>query len=163
MAGNDCAYMGSYDENSKRSGNGVAVYPGGYLYIGEYKDGVRSGQGLWYYPSGSGYFTGAWANDAPNGYGEVWGSDLGGSVNGEHLNGLENGEMTYQIIRNAAEALFHYTATNGRIPIMETGSCNGKPLYVIAYNEKSTKPEIIFIMESDEICGISPWCSLTDE
>lgn len=63
LGGSGGAYMGSYDENGKRSGNGVGVYADGYIYIGEYKDGGRDGHGIWLYPDGYNYFDGEWAGD----------------------------------------------------------------------------------------------------
>ena len=117
--GSDFLYMGGYDENGECSGYGVSIYWGGYIYAGEYRDGVRSGQGTWYYQEGN-YFIGKWANDKPNGYGEYHVIDTnedrefrtlpcgngmyhlgfdGGEVlpathSGNYTDGYENGEMT---------------------------------------------------------------------
>lgn len=74
--GNGPLYMGEYDANGKRSGRGIGIYEGGYIYAGEYKDGVRCGQGTWYYLPNpyvheTTWFTGEWADDAPNGKGTI--------------------------------------------------------------------------------------------
>ncbi len=51
-------------------GNGFGLYTGPYVYVGEYKNGKRSGHGSWF--AGSDYtFEGEWKNDKPNGEGSA--------------------------------------------------------------------------------------------
>ena len=170
----DCIYAGSYDENGKRAGRGVGLYPGGYIYIGEYKDGVRCGQGAWYYASGDTKwcFTGEWANDAPNGYGEqatraltyeIWipGSDIDNAeyevwAQGEYVNGLENGVRIRKVIWKDElfeGHLFHYTAVNGIANYIGQSDTGG---YIIAYDENKSGATFSAI-RSDVKWGISPW------
>ena len=100
--GNDFLYMGGYDGSGRCSGYGAGIYSGGYIYAGRYKDGVRCGQGTWYsctqHQQGMTYFTGEWADDAPNGYGEyhIVYREYSFSVmrSGNYTDGYENGEMT---------------------------------------------------------------------
>ena len=96
----DIIYIGEYDANGQRSGQGVGLYPGGYVYVGEYENGQRSGQGVWHYPGGA-YYTGSWADDLPNGTGELVGNAVSGvRKTGTWKNGLEHGEMENWFIGN---------------------------------------------------------------
>lgn len=108
--GNDFLYMGGYDGSGRCSGYGAGIYSGGYIYAGRYKDGVRCGQGTWYsctqHQQGTTYFTGEWADDAPNGYGEyhIVYREYSFSVtrSGNYTDGYENGEMTVSYEDHAA-------------------------------------------------------------
>lgn len=155
----DCIYVGSYDENGKRAGHGVGLYPGGYIYIGEYKDGVRCGQGAWYYASGDTKwcFTGEWANDAPNGYGKLAVGSSGSWVrSGEYIDGLENGARVIESEENGV--IFRYTADKGKVPIIGVKEHKGENHtdYVIAYAEGSKKVSLNLHSEN-ELLGIRPW------
>ena len=158
----DCIYAGSYDENGKRAGRGVGLYPGGYIYIGEYKDGVRCGQGAWYYASGDTKwcFTGEWANDAPNGYGERLGENESAILceKGNYTDGLDNGTMTYEVDTkdgSTDRGLFYYTATNGKVPIIE----EDRGRYIYAHNELDNNVRSLSDdnPDPDKKWGISPW------
>lgn len=170
-------YMGEYDANGKRSGRGIGIYEGGYIYAGEYKDGVRYGQGTWYYPPNpyvheTTWFTGEWADDAPNGYGEqatraltyeIWipGSDIDNAeyevwAQGEYVNGLENGVRIRKVIWKDElfeGHLFHYTAVNGIANYIGQSDTGG---YIIAYDENKSGATFSAI-RSDVKWGISPW------
>jgi len=57
---------------------GLAVYPDNFYYYGQWKDGVRSGHGMWIRAAfdiddddESCIYEGAWANDMPNGEGTI--------------------------------------------------------------------------------------------
>ena len=159
----DCIYAGSYGENGKRAGHGVGLYPGGYIYIGEYKNGVRCGQGAWYYASGDTKwcFTGEWANDAPNGYGtNRRGTSYQGPWSwvhsGEYIDGLENGARVRESEENGV--IFRYTADKGKVPIIGVKEHKGENHtdYVIAYAEGSKKVSLNLHSEN-ELLGISPW------
>lgn len=155
----DCIYAGSYDENGKRAGHGVGLYPSGYIYIGEYKDGVRCGQGAWYYAAGDTKycFTGEWANDAPNGYGKLAVGSSGSWVrSGEYIDGLENGARVIESKENGV--IFRYTADKGKVPIIGVKEHKGENHtdYVIAYAEGSKKVSLNLHSEN-ELLGIRPW------
>ena len=75
-------YYGDTDENKRPNGKGLAMYTDNQYYYGEWKNGVRSGNGMWikYYvydqnakAKDSIYlqhsYSGTWANDLPNGDG----------------------------------------------------------------------------------------------
>lgn len=75
-------YYGDTDENNRPNGKGLAMYTDNQYYYGEWKDGVRSGGGMWikYYvydqnakAKDSLYlqhsYSGRWSNDLPNGDG----------------------------------------------------------------------------------------------
>ena len=155
----DCIYAGSYDENGKRAGHGVGLYPGGYIYIGEYKDGVRCGQGAWYYASGDTKwcFTGEWANDAPNGYGtDRHGTSYQGPWSwvhsGEYIDGLENGARVSE--SEEYGVIFRYTANMGKPVIIEVRKDGTK---VIAHSEGSSKGAYVDNDDYSIVLGISPW------
>jgi len=65
-------YAGQRNAVGMREGRGVCLYNRGYIYIGDYKADVRSGQGTWMRVGADWVFMGAWADDAPNGYGEYY-------------------------------------------------------------------------------------------
>lgn len=76
----DCYYYGDVDGNGQPSGKGIAVYADNQYYYGDWKNGVRSGNGTWihyhihqventtdlytYHQ-----YTGGWENDLPSGEG----------------------------------------------------------------------------------------------
>ena len=75
-------YYGDRNEEGRPEGTGIAVYGEDQYYYGEWKDGFRSGQGMWikmYYGDGkaadvdpafvSHSYEGAWLNNLPNGEG----------------------------------------------------------------------------------------------
>lgn len=75
-------YFGDTDENNRPNGKGLALYADNQYYYGEWKNGVRSGNGMWikYYvydqnvkAKDSLYlqhsYSGNWGNDLPNGDG----------------------------------------------------------------------------------------------
>lgn len=75
-------YYGDTDGNKRPNGKGLAMYADNQYYYGEWKDGVRSGSGMWikFYvydqnakAKDSIYlqhqYSGTWANDLPNGDG----------------------------------------------------------------------------------------------
>lgn len=82
-------------------GFNVAIYPEGFVYFGEFLNGMRSGKGVWFYPQFNAYYAGAWENDMPNGEGAVThiGSHL---IGGNYTNGMENGEMAIKNLQAAS-------------------------------------------------------------
>ena len=71
-------YYGDKDASGTPDGTGIAVYAQDQYYYGSWSKGIRSGQGEWYqfYPKNSDnvvalhMYSGAWANDLPNGSGQ---------------------------------------------------------------------------------------------
>lgn len=116
MGDGDVLYFGQFNAAGQKHGKGVGIYNRGqYVYYGEYKNGLRSGHGVWLrgirlddetglVKNGDSkrqvtYYDGAWENDKPNGYGEnyVIYPNEGGLVakrSGNYTNGYEDGEMT---------------------------------------------------------------------
>lgn len=113
---NSYYYQGDVNDKGKPDGVGLAVYEENSYYYGEWKDGVRSGEGRWFrfyigkknkanamgkYLSHS--YAGTWADDLPNGAGAEhydidldcleYGERILANVVGEFEDGLYNGEM----------------------------------------------------------------------
>lgn len=79
---NQYYYNGDVNSDGKPNGKGLAIYEDNSYYYGDWSNGVRSGEGIWYrfyigkknksnsmgkYMAHS--YTGSWANDLPNGQG----------------------------------------------------------------------------------------------
>ena len=60
-------YTGEFREGL-REGQGTYYYPSGAKYAGEYKAGNAEGRGVYTYPDGS-YYLGEFSGDSFNGYG----------------------------------------------------------------------------------------------
>ena len=113
----------------QEDGTWIAVYPGGYVYVGEMEDGKRSGNGAWYLEeAGWGLsvylFEGIWKDDYPNGAGTAreYLSCNGGTVvmqQGEYAEGLENGAMTISLAGPGGTDVYQYTAKNGTLDQVE--------------------------------------------
>ena len=109
-------YFGDTDENKRPNGKGLAMYTDNQYYYGEWKNGVRSGNGMWikFYvydqnakAKDSIYlqhsYSGTWANDLPNGDGaehyDFIDENLEANVSynrnfiGNFKNGLYHGEI----------------------------------------------------------------------
>ncbi len=111
VSGTDYRYSGETDASGKPDGTGIAVYANDQYYYGTWSQGQRSGQGTWYqfYPEYDSYvvsehmYTGAWAQDRPDGKGqEHYDYDLTKmdglsfypqNVIGNFTGGYYNGEM----------------------------------------------------------------------
>ena len=66
------------------------VYEDKSVYVGEWVDGKRNGEGTWTAINGDTY-TGSWINDKRHGQGvEKW--ELGRKYNGEYKNGMKDGK-----------------------------------------------------------------------
>jgi len=64
-------YVGEFDDQGRRNGFGVIFYGEGVkldsvMYVGNFVNGQRSGEGIAYNSSGA-YMSGTWSNDLPNG------------------------------------------------------------------------------------------------
>ena len=72
---------------------GPYLYNKGGVYFGQYRNGLRHGQGLQIWPDGS-YYEGYWENDLVNGIGRLVASE-GDVYEGQWLNGKTNGKGVY--------------------------------------------------------------------
>ena len=107
----------------QEDGTWIAVYPGGYVYVGEMEDGKRSGEGFWYsenfdYGLDVVFFNGIWKEDYPNGEGKSreYLSYDGGAVEtrqGAYTDGFENGSMTISITGAEGGDVYQYTVSEG--------------------------------------------------
>lgn len=110
----DCYYYGDTDSQGRPEGKGIAVYADNQYYYGDWKNGVRSGNGTWihyhihqeenttdlytYHQ-----YTGGWADDLPQGKGsehydynlELLKKGIGYDTNliGSYSKGLVDGEF----------------------------------------------------------------------
>jgi SH3-like domain-containing protein len=76
------------------NGHGTAVLPDGSRYVGEFREGVRSGRGSMTYPDGTKY-VGDWLHDEPNGKGTLISIDRF-EYTGEFVNGVRQGQGTLE-------------------------------------------------------------------
>lgn len=129
--GDNSFYCGEYDSDGKRTGKGLALYPNGYYYYGDFSEDIRSGQGILmranYSESssiGSFIFDGQWKDDAPNGIGiatsnyykdRISATDFTTKeITGNYTNGLEDGEMTLKgTTKGGATRSFTYKTSAG--------------------------------------------------
>ncbi|GEM_PF-969929 len=75
------------------NGHGTFVQPDdGTTYVGEFREGVRTGRGLMTYPDGTKY-VGDWQNDKPHGKGTLISID-NFEYSGEFANGVRHGQGT---------------------------------------------------------------------
>lgn len=75
-----------------KNGKGEMKFPSG-TYNGDWKDGLRSGQGKYTWNNGDVY-TGAWLNDKRHGYGEYLWHD-GSKYKGNYSHGIRSGYGVY--------------------------------------------------------------------
>ena len=86
-------YEGGYI-NDKFEGKGKYIYENGDLYIGEWKRGLREGNGILYYKNGNIKYEGGWVNDKYEGNGKhIWKD--GECYIGGWKNGLKNGKGVF--------------------------------------------------------------------
>ena len=72
---------------TKKNGQGIEIWPNGYIYKGEFKNSEWSGQGILTFPNGATY-EGEWVNGFMNGEGTFTWSD------GKEKTGIwKNGEL----------------------------------------------------------------------
>jgi hypothetical protein len=88
------AYEGGW-VNKKAEGFGVMRWQNGDRYEGEWKDGLRHGQGSYFCKATAGKYNGMYANDVKNGAGTYKYAN-GDEYDGEWKDGLRHGEGTYK-------------------------------------------------------------------
>lgn len=81
-------YVGEF-KNGKKSGSGISIAPDGSAYVGEWKDGIFNGQGTFEYADGSKY-EGQWKDGKHNGQGTLTYSK--GTYTGQWKDGKRNGQ-----------------------------------------------------------------------
>ncbi len=74
------------------NGHGTFALPDGRKYVGEFREGIRTGRGLMTYPDGAKY-VGDWQNDKPHGNGTLISVD-NFEYSGEFANGVRHGQGT---------------------------------------------------------------------
>ena len=78
------------------NGQGTVVLPDGRKYVGEFREGVRTGRGLMTFPDGTKYI-GDWLDDNPHGQGTL--SAVGKfEYKGEFVNGVRHGHGTLETV-----------------------------------------------------------------
>ena len=85
-------YVGEF-KDGLRHGQGTHTWSEGSMYVGKYKDGKRNGQGTMTYSSGNKY-VGEWKDGVVHGQGKHTWSE-GDKYVGEFKNGMRNGQGTY--------------------------------------------------------------------
>lgn len=158
MGEGDALYFGPLNESGDRHGRGIGFYPGGFVYSGDYVDGMRIGQGIWIAGS-NGYYIGAWDNDSPNGYGELYrNTDAVNTTfyfSGEYQNGLEHGKREHRYNDdNGVLHIVEYSCENGHLIIIGTSIELGA---IFGYDQDGNAHGIG--VEST-IWGIAPWTNI---
>lgn len=140
----------------------IAVYPGGYVYVGEMEDGKRVGEGSFYLEHfGHGlnvmWFKGTWKEDYPNGEGinKNYISYDGGAVEtrqGEYIDGYENGTRTISMARSGEADVYQYTVTKGTPDNIEIDLNTDEPIVGM---EHVSGPDInVWNCEDEDIWGV---------
>lgn len=86
------------------------------IYYGQLVDGKRSGDGVQLFAGNYSVYTGAWANDLPNGTGTYRKTTADGTTlefAGNYTDGYENGEMTFTATNATGSQTAAYTAAKG--------------------------------------------------
>ncbi len=146
----------------QEDGTWIAIYPGGYVYVGEMEDGKRVGKGslyLEYFGHGLNvmWFKGIWKADYPNGEGinKNYISYDGGEVEirqGEYIDGYENGTRTISMVRSGEADIYQYTVTKGTPDNIEIDFNTDE---LIVGMEHISGPDInVWNFEDDDIWGI---------
>lgn len=86
------------------------------IYYGQLVDGKRSGDGVQLFAGNYSVYTGAWANDLPNGTGTYRKTTADGTTlefAGNYTDGYEDGEMTFTATNATGSQTAAYTAAKG--------------------------------------------------
>lgn len=141
---------------------------GYYFYYGEYENGQRSGQGVYYLlrdvdMNRYELYEGEWANDKPNGQGKL--SDVGDVSEGEVLtsveegnftDGYEDGEFTIVLTSDAGYSVTgSWTASMGKAPDIRdqypdkdfSTVPEGRIVYVVLQNESGESTWYLYMGE----------------
>lgn len=88
-------YRGKYKNSSIVSG--TIHYSNGDKYVGDFKDGLKSGIGIYTWKSGA-YYVGTWKKDVMNGEGTYYyeSGSRGISLQGTYVNNRPNGRCVYK-------------------------------------------------------------------
>lgn len=153
IGADDSYYYGDKDGDGRRNGKGLALYKDGYYYFGDFKNDVRSGQGIYmravYAESssiGSYIFEGTFENDRPNGDGtstsnfykdKISSAELVKQVvKGNYTDGLENGKMNLEGTTKAGKSVkYSYTSSSGIAEKSSNEDSGIKGQYIIAKSQ----------------------------
>lgn len=130
IVGNNFYYYGGTDSHGRYNGTGLAAYPNGFFYYGDFYDDERSGYGVWFkavYPENSSkmyyLFEGTWEDNYPNGEGRATSQyypdriESGFAtevIEGDYVDGLEEGQMKLTgTTKTGRTREFLYTAMRG--------------------------------------------------
>lgn len=100
-------YTGFFDlGNSVPMGFGTMKYANGQIYVGDWVDGDREGQGRWTWPDG-GFYDGEWKNGKRHGQGTfTWAN--GSYYEGGWKDGKYNGQGKYVVVDEDGKTYTHY-------------------------------------------------------
>lgn len=87
-------YTGN-QKDGKIEGEGTAVYTNGEKYEGEFKAGLRDGEGTLYSASGEIIYVGAWKDNVKEGHGVEYFPESNDSYDGEFKAGKRDGDAVY--------------------------------------------------------------------
>jgi len=109
-------YAGELDDEGRRNGFGIVYYGDGVkqdsvMYIGNWANGVRSGNGIAYNSSGE-FIKGSWANDLPNGQLTYIEGRRGYTIVGSFSDGLGHGTASYYSRGGALDSI-HFVPKAG--------------------------------------------------
>lgn len=154
-------------------GEGMAVYNNGYLYYGSFKDGKRSGSGIFAAVAKDdegkikyNYYKGDWSGDLPNGkgtifYAQEYGTpDIAVSITtGTFKNGYENGVMTRsKTVAGKKWGKMEYKVKDGVPQPLKDGKGNvvknKDNLPVLGYHYFNNKPTYVITIVEGSLFGV---------
>lgn len=168
-------YYGQTDSKGRPSGNGLAVYADNTYYCGAWKDGKRSGQGMYLkiFPDKAGtingvngilehMYNGSWLNDYPNGEGQehfsydydVLKSDcVIANVIGNFADGYYDGELYIMTTDDDEETIdWEATAKRGVFDYCDRSiSASGKRTVWEKTKPSGTQDDFYWLDESDNM------------
>lgn len=107
------------------NGYGVFIYPNKNKYIGQFKNGMKNGEGLQLDPKQGGFYIGGWKNDKENGFAKIYNTNNEIMFSGKFSNGnptttpTKSGAKTGCVFGNCENGFGHYIFENGDIYIGE--------------------------------------------
>lgn len=143
----------------------IGIYPGGYIYYGMMNNGMKNGQGNWFYfgQTQASVMSGNWDNDMPNGWAEII---IKSQTSMDYFktdlkDGLFNGEvnmyveLTGEEINPGTAFEFIFNANQGLIKRLGYNHSNQE---IIAYGRNDE--EYIVCENLSSKIGVPPWGSV---
>jgi len=140
----------------------IGIYPGGYIYYGMMNNGMKNGQGNWFYfgQTQASVMSGNWDNDMPNGWAEII---IKSQTSMDYFktdlkDGLFNGEvnmyveLTGEEINPGTAFEFIFNANQGLIKRLGYNHSNQE---IIAYGRNDE--EYIVCENLSSKIGVPPW------